>query len=426
MVYATVYAGVGSGNLFKTVNNGLTWRPTFDHESAVAIGDIAIAPGTPDIVWVGTGEAQPRFSGYAYPGDSKPSTTFLLMKFASICVPLLLVAACNPAPPDTPPTLAVIDSVRIQESDSLYIATINAIAVAPDGSVFISDSKERQVLHVAHDGSGLTIIAGRGGGPGEVSDPTSLAVLGDSLLVVQNGGRKRLALFALNPLKYRNTENVLAKVGNISAAGNGLLASALAPDSGTAFVEFSNAYMVTHRAGTVPALYRESAPVAQAFGATEVASDGDYVVGVFEVSNTVYRWLKSSGPVDSVVMTATTRRGARPDIIQRLLTDPTKGAELAFRWSVPFAVGALSDNRTAVLLVDPTLEGQNYGGPSYLHVVDWTRHTSCPDIAIPVPVSPIPRYAFAKNELVAIVQHPDGTDGVASWLIRWKIGSGRC
>ncbi|MBL0172027.1 MAG: hypothetical protein IPP90_15145 [Gemmatimonadaceae bacterium] len=64
----TIYAGVGSGNLWKTVNNGLTWRPIFEHESSFAIGDVAVSRSHPNTVWVGTGEAQPRFSGYAYPG----------------------------------------------------------------------------------------------------------------------------------------------------------------------------------------------------------------------------------------------------------------------------------------------------------------------------------------------------------------------
>jgi photosystem II stability/assembly factor-like uncharacterized protein len=64
----TIYVGVGAGNLWKTVNNGITWRPIFDHESAFAIGDVAVSASDPNIVWVGTGEAQPRFAGYAYPG----------------------------------------------------------------------------------------------------------------------------------------------------------------------------------------------------------------------------------------------------------------------------------------------------------------------------------------------------------------------
>ena len=65
----TIYAGVGTGNLWKTVNNGLTWKPIFEHESAFAIGDVAVAPSDPKTVWVGTGEAQPRFAGYAYGGS---------------------------------------------------------------------------------------------------------------------------------------------------------------------------------------------------------------------------------------------------------------------------------------------------------------------------------------------------------------------
>jgi len=64
----TIYVGVGTGNLWKTVNNGVTWKPIFEHESAFAIGDIAVSQSDPKVVWVGTGEAQPRFAGYAYAG----------------------------------------------------------------------------------------------------------------------------------------------------------------------------------------------------------------------------------------------------------------------------------------------------------------------------------------------------------------------
>lgn len=64
----TIYAGVGTGNLWKTTNNGLSWRPIFDDQPAHSIGDVAVSPSDPAVVWVGTGEAQPRYAGYAYPG----------------------------------------------------------------------------------------------------------------------------------------------------------------------------------------------------------------------------------------------------------------------------------------------------------------------------------------------------------------------
>ncbi len=59
---ATMYVATASGGLWKTTNNGTTWTAVFDHEATVALGDVAVAPSNPDIVWVGTGEANARNS----------------------------------------------------------------------------------------------------------------------------------------------------------------------------------------------------------------------------------------------------------------------------------------------------------------------------------------------------------------------------
>jgi photosystem II stability/assembly factor-like uncharacterized protein len=58
----TVYVGTASGGVWKTTNNGTTWEPIFDRESVSTIGDIAIAPSDPAVVWVGTGEPNNRQS----------------------------------------------------------------------------------------------------------------------------------------------------------------------------------------------------------------------------------------------------------------------------------------------------------------------------------------------------------------------------
>lgn len=64
---ATLYAGVGAGGIWKSVNAGLTWQPVFENESTFAIGDLTIAPSNPDVIWVGTGEC--HLSGTSYPGN---------------------------------------------------------------------------------------------------------------------------------------------------------------------------------------------------------------------------------------------------------------------------------------------------------------------------------------------------------------------
>ena len=51
----TFYVGVCAGGVWKTTDNGITYKPIFDDEATSSIGDIAVAPSDPNIVWVGTG-----------------------------------------------------------------------------------------------------------------------------------------------------------------------------------------------------------------------------------------------------------------------------------------------------------------------------------------------------------------------------------
>jgi len=56
------YVSLGHGGVFKTNDNGVTFRPIFDKQPMLSIGAIAVATSDSDIVWVGTGEANDRNS----------------------------------------------------------------------------------------------------------------------------------------------------------------------------------------------------------------------------------------------------------------------------------------------------------------------------------------------------------------------------
>jgi photosystem II stability/assembly factor-like uncharacterized protein len=60
----TFYAAAASGGLWKTENNGQTFEPLFEHEKVFSIGDIAVAPSDPSILWLGSGEANNSRSTY--------------------------------------------------------------------------------------------------------------------------------------------------------------------------------------------------------------------------------------------------------------------------------------------------------------------------------------------------------------------------
>jgi hypothetical protein len=53
----TIWIGSATGGVWKSTNEGTTFEPVFEEMPTASIGDIAIDPNDPDVVWVGTGEA---------------------------------------------------------------------------------------------------------------------------------------------------------------------------------------------------------------------------------------------------------------------------------------------------------------------------------------------------------------------------------
>ncbi len=54
------YIGVNNGGAWKTTDYGRTWVPIFDDQPTGSVGDIAVAPSNPNVVYVGCGEGIQR------------------------------------------------------------------------------------------------------------------------------------------------------------------------------------------------------------------------------------------------------------------------------------------------------------------------------------------------------------------------------
>lgn len=57
-----IYVGTATGGVWKSENSGIDWKPIFDCQPASSIGAVRIYQKNPNILWVGTGEANPRNS----------------------------------------------------------------------------------------------------------------------------------------------------------------------------------------------------------------------------------------------------------------------------------------------------------------------------------------------------------------------------
>lgn len=59
---STIYVAAAAGGLWKTINNGTTWKQIFQGGKTAAVGDVAIAPSDPNVIYVGMGEPHSRNS----------------------------------------------------------------------------------------------------------------------------------------------------------------------------------------------------------------------------------------------------------------------------------------------------------------------------------------------------------------------------
>jgi photosystem II stability/assembly factor-like uncharacterized protein len=56
----TYYVGAAAGGVWKTTDGGDSWEAVFKDQPTASIGALALAPSNPNVVWVGTGEGNPR------------------------------------------------------------------------------------------------------------------------------------------------------------------------------------------------------------------------------------------------------------------------------------------------------------------------------------------------------------------------------
>jgi photosystem II stability/assembly factor-like uncharacterized protein len=95
-----IYAIPSTGGMFKSTDAGVTWAPVFDDQAILAMGDIAIDPSNPNIIYVGTGEPNGtafNFQGAGIYKSTDAGSTWQLMGLESTAsIGRVLIDPSNP------------------------------------------------------------------------------------------------------------------------------------------------------------------------------------------------------------------------------------------------------------------------------------------------------------------------------------------
>lgn len=219
---AVIYAGFGSGNLWKTTNHGLSWEVIFDDHAGYSIGDVRIAPGNSNIIYLATGESLRAKRGHTisgagvYRSDDAGKTWRALGLEKSFHIGRIRVHPTNP--------------------DIVFVAALGN---------FYSPNKERGIYKTKNGGKTwkkVLYVDERTGGNDVLFAPTNPQILyastwqcseekagpGSSLYKSIDGGdnwQKIDSGFPTGPLKgrtglavsYQNSEKVYAFTDNVNA-----------------------------------------------------------------------------------------------------------------------------------------------------------------------------------------------------------------
>ncbi len=171
----TIYVATASGGLFRTVNSGTTWEPLFDNQKTTTIGSIAVAPSNPDILWVGTGEANNRQSsswgdGVYKSTDAGKNWQFMGLPDSSAIGQALI----DPRDPNVVYVAAVGNLWKPNKERGLYKTTdgganwTQVLAINEDTGVTDArfDPSNPDVLYAAAYQRRRTPFGFNGGGPG--------------------------------------------------------------------------------------------------------------------------------------------------------------------------------------------------------------------------------------------------------------------
>ncbi|HET9373080.1 MAG TPA: hypothetical protein VFO19_22615 [Vicinamibacterales bacterium] len=191
----TMYIGFATGGLWKTTTGGATWTSLFDEMTDSSVGDIAIAPSDPNVVYVGMGEPNNRQSSSIGNGvygtrDGGKTWTHLGLEDTQSIGRIVV----SPTDPNTVFVAAVGHLFGPNEERGLYKSTdggktwkkskfIDADTGFTDVAI---DPKNPRVLYAASYQRRRTWWGYNGGGPGSALWKTTDA--GETWTRIQGGG----------------------------------------------------------------------------------------------------------------------------------------------------------------------------------------------------------------------------------------------
>lgn len=322
--------------------------------------------------------------------------------------------------------LRQIDRVDIKETDAVIVARLAPMTVGPRGDIFESDPFEGRVIQIASNGAIVRTFGRKGEGPGELTRPSSVAILADSLFVRSN---MRISVYAIATGKFvRSFNSTLGSYAILKFVDNQLMGLSVDPKTLTPVTVLSPSGETVRTEGVLPAIVHENPKLAGAAVQLAVATRGDDVWGANEFTQSLVRWKRGTTvAVEELKLPVVKRRGVNPDLYLQMLRDPAKAASLIYNHSFPMALSYINNDVLGLVTLDPTMSDKGvFSGPHHLTLIDTKTKRVCADVPVPVEINPVPQLALKADTLITLEQGSSQGSDVVTYMRRFKIELKQC
>lgn len=325
------------------------------------------------------------------------------------------------------PRLSVIDSLDLQETDSVFASKVNAIVLRKRGQLLVADAGVGRVLEYSRDGRLLRTFGRRGKGPGEFSSPSWMVVLGDSLLLVKNGPAFRTEMFDLRSGAWVWGRRFDAKTTTgLAAVGDTVVMGLLDAVRGSSFVSFSDSGSALQPHGRLPSDAHGDPLLTDAFRLTQLAARGDTIAQAYEVSNWLFVLTMDGSLVDSVHIPVARRKGAPVKLLPLLRANQELGMKAVNHVSQPQVLQWIGEGTIGLVTVDPDRTSSRFRGPAFLSVIDLRNRRACVDAPLPAPEDPPPATAWSGDTLLMLYPDVSGDGRPVARVKRARVDLATC
>ncbi|MET0400306.1 MAG: hypothetical protein ABW277_26185 [Longimicrobiaceae bacterium] len=324
-----------------------------------------------------------------------------------------------------PLTLAAIDSVELQENDSLYLGAPTHMTVGADGDLYVSDVMNGHVLRFSRDGRPVARYGRRGRGPGEMGGPVATTLMGDSLLVAADWRNGRTSVFDRNTGAFVRSTPLEGYPLWMQVVGDTIWMSDVNITRKTSLAAWPTAQDSVRYLGTLPMEYVKSPILLESHPYATMLRTGDTILLGYTGHRALFLLDPGGAVFDTVEVPAVRRRGVPEDILERF-SEPLENDEIASMGSALVALHRLPGGEVAAFYLDVTVDGRLITADGFLSVLSPDFRSACVDIPFEFRRDGRPVVAFRGDTLFTLEQRIVSETRAVSSVRSYRIDTSRC